>query len=225
MDAGCRGNKGRFPFNKNSGLKFRKFRVLNGTVHCGCTDPTQATARFVMVASQHTHNYALKVKSRYCLYPKEHSTVEKGWWKTKGRGILFPVESIWMQVKVKNSCELKRSVSQNIRTIRSNSWNCTVNKFGVLGNLYSTRLCCIHFTLIDKLLWLNIVDRFQTNNTLILTDFNTIVAWLRTLFFTYVSCCVSYLTLLMANIKNRKKLQLIQTIWDVMLYSQHFTFH
>ena len=29
----------------------------------------------------------------------------------------------------------------------------------------------------------------------------------------------------MANIKNQKKLQLIQTIWDVMLYSQHFTFH
>ena len=152
MDAGCRGNKGCFPFNKNSGLKFRKFRVLSGTVHCGCTDPTQATERFVMVTSQHTHNYALKVKSRYCLYPKEHSTVEKGWWKTKGRGILFRVENIWMQVKVKNSCELKRSVSQNIRTIRSNSWNCTVNKFGVLGNLYSARLCCIHFTLIDKLL-------------------------------------------------------------------------
>ena len=151
MDAGCRGNKGHFPFNKNSTLKFRKFRVLNGTVHCGCTDPTEATARFVNVAL-HTHNYALKVKSRYRLYPKEHSTVEKGWWKTKGRGILFCVESMWMQVKVKNSCELKRSVSQNIRTIRSNSWNCTVNKFGVLGNLYSARLCCIRFTLIDKLL-------------------------------------------------------------------------
>ena len=29
----------------------------------------------------------------------------------------------------------------------------------------------------------------------------------------------------MANIKNRKKLQLIQTIWDVMLYSQYFTIH
>ena len=40
-----------------------------------------------------------------------------------------------------------------------------------------------------------------------------------------MSCCVSYWTLLMANIKNRKKMQLIQTIWDVMLYSQHFTFH
>ena len=43
--------------------------------------------------------------------------------------------------------------------------------------------------------------------------------------FTYVSCWVSYLSLLMANIKNRKKLQLIQTIWDVMLYSHYFTFH
>ena len=44
-----------------------------------------------------------------------------------------------------------------------------------------------------------------------------------------MSCCVSYLTLLIANIKNRKKLQLIQTrfqtIWDVGLYSQHFAFH
>ena len=60
----------------------------------GCTDPTQATARFVIVASQHTHNYALKEKSKYCLYPKEHSTVEKGRWKTKGGGILFRVESL-----------------------------------------------------------------------------------------------------------------------------------
>ena len=78
------GDRGRFPFNKNSnpGLKFRKLHVLNGTVHSGCTDPTQATARFVIVASQHTHNYALKEKSKYCLYPKEHSTVEKGRWKT-----------------------------------------------------------------------------------------------------------------------------------------------
>ena len=98
-----------------------------------------------IVASQHTHNHALKEKSKYCLYPKEHSTVEKGRWKTKGGGILFCVESLWMQVKVKTSCELKRYVPQNIRTIRSNSWNCTVNKFVVLANLYSARLCCIHF--------------------------------------------------------------------------------
>ena len=79
---------------KNSGLKFRKLPVLNGTVHSCCTDPTQATARFVIVASQHTHNYAPKEKSKYCLYPKEHSTVEKGRWKTKGVGILFRVESL-----------------------------------------------------------------------------------------------------------------------------------
>ena len=145
---------GRFPFNKNSGLKFRKRHVLNGTVHSGCADPTQATVRFVVLASQQTHNHAPKEKRKYCLYPKEHSTVEKGRWKTKGRGILFRVESLCMQVKVKNSCELKRYVSQNIRTIRSNSWNCTVNKFCVLVNLYSARLCCIHFSLIDKLLLL-----------------------------------------------------------------------
>ena len=43
---------------------------------------------------QHTHNYALKEKSKYCLYPKEHSTVKKGRWKTKGGGILFRVESL-----------------------------------------------------------------------------------------------------------------------------------
>ena len=43
------GKYGRFPFNKNSGLKFRKFYVFNGTVHSGCTDPTQATARLVIV--------------------------------------------------------------------------------------------------------------------------------------------------------------------------------
>ena len=45
-----------------------------------------------------------------------------------------------MQVKVKNSCELKRYVSQNIRTIRSNSWNCTVNKFGALASTAVKRL-------------------------------------------------------------------------------------
>ena len=40
---------GRFGFNKNSALKFRKFHVPNGTVHSDCTDPTQATARLVIV--------------------------------------------------------------------------------------------------------------------------------------------------------------------------------
>ena len=122
----------------------------NGTFRLHRPDPSHRA--FCIVASQQTQNYTLKEKSKYWLYPKEHSTVEKGRWKTKGGGIVFRVESLWMQVKVKNSCELKRYVSQNIRTIRSNSWNCTVNKFGVLANLYSARLCCIHFSLIDKLL-------------------------------------------------------------------------
>ena len=73
----------RFPINK-----VRKFHVLNGTVQSGCTDPTLATARFVIMASRQTQNYALKEKSKYCLYPKDHSAVEKGRWKTKGGGIL-----------------------------------------------------------------------------------------------------------------------------------------
>ena len=45
----CQRNLGRFPFSKNSGLKFRKFHVLSGTVHSGCIDPTEATARLVIV--------------------------------------------------------------------------------------------------------------------------------------------------------------------------------
>ena len=34
---------------QNSGLKFRKFHVPSGTVHSGCIDLTQATARLVIV--------------------------------------------------------------------------------------------------------------------------------------------------------------------------------
>ena len=45
----CQRNLGRFPFSKNYGLKFRKFHVPSGTVHSGCTDPNQGTARLVIV--------------------------------------------------------------------------------------------------------------------------------------------------------------------------------
>ena len=45
------GEWGRFPFNKNSGLKFQKFHMPNGTVPSGCTDPTQATTRLVIFIS------------------------------------------------------------------------------------------------------------------------------------------------------------------------------
>ena len=31
---------------------WRKFHLPNGTVHCGCTDPTQATARVIVLASR-----------------------------------------------------------------------------------------------------------------------------------------------------------------------------
>ena len=39
----------RFPFNKNFGLKIRKFHVPNGTVHSGFTDPFQATGCLLIV--------------------------------------------------------------------------------------------------------------------------------------------------------------------------------
>ena len=41
--------RGAFQSTKNSGLNFRKFHVPNGMIHSGCTDPTQATARLVIV--------------------------------------------------------------------------------------------------------------------------------------------------------------------------------
>ena len=41
--------QGRFPFSKNSCLKFQKFHAPNGTIHFACTDPTQAAARSVIV--------------------------------------------------------------------------------------------------------------------------------------------------------------------------------
>ena len=81
-----------------------------------------------------------------------------------------------------------------------------------------------------------IVDRFQTNNTLIYShglSYN--VAWYKHLWFkvqflsiAFVSCSVymhSCVTRLISNINNRNKLQLMQIIWNVMLYSHHFTFH
>ena len=41
--------QGRFPFSKNSCLKFQKFHASNGTVHFASTDPTQAAARSVIL--------------------------------------------------------------------------------------------------------------------------------------------------------------------------------
>ena len=138
---------GRFPFHKNSGLKFRKLHVRNGTVHSGCRTRPKPPRVLVLWPRSRLTNYTLKEKSKYCLYPQEHSTVEKGRCKTKGGGILFRVESLWKQVKVKNSRELKRYDSQNIRTIRSNSWNCTVNKFGVLAKFVFSQALLYSFQL------------------------------------------------------------------------------
>ena len=78
--------RGRFPFNKNSGFKFRKLHVLKGTVHYGCTVPTQATARFVLVASQQTQNYTLKEKSNTVYIVKNTRLSKRGGGKLKAEG-------------------------------------------------------------------------------------------------------------------------------------------
>ena len=46
-------------FDKNYGLRIRKFHVPNRTVHSGCTDPTQATARLV-ICKQDTNRALMK---------------------------------------------------------------------------------------------------------------------------------------------------------------------
>ena len=46
-------------FDKNFGLRIRKFYVPNRTVHSGCTDPTQATARLV-ICKQDTNRALMK---------------------------------------------------------------------------------------------------------------------------------------------------------------------
>ena len=62
----------------------------NSTFRLHRPDPSHRA--FVIVASQQTQNYTLKEKRKHCF--KEHSTVEKERWKTKGGGIPFRVESL-----------------------------------------------------------------------------------------------------------------------------------
>ena len=150
--------------------------------------------RYIPVAQtrpKHTYNYALKEKSKYCLYPKEHSTVSEGkkflWIETirfsecsndskqflelyagtaEGEGLvgprphhffappppLFANQILWFYSFFrfsiwKNYFQLS---ALPLFTLLRGPWY--GNKFGVLANLYSARFCCIHFSLIDKLL-------------------------------------------------------------------------
>ena len=76
-----------------------------------------------------------------------------------------------------------------------------------------------------------IVERFHTNNTLIYSYWLLYnVAWykhLNVFWFKvqFLSIALNSSRVVLSNINHRNKLQLIQTIWNAMLYSQHFTFH
>ena len=93
------------------------------------------------------------------------------------------------------------------------------------------------FRSLQRLRALNfILDRYQTNNTLIYSHrllYN--VAWYKHYFgskFSFYrspSCRVALYARLFdtinVNYQQSNKLQVMQIIWNVMLYSQHFTFH
>ena len=93
----CVVEQGRFPFKKNSGLKFRKFHVPNVTVHSGCTHPTQATARLVIVLvsriqkSGTGNNNFVKWKGtfRSISFPEHPLLLSSGW--GNGRRLGIPV--------------------------------------------------------------------------------------------------------------------------------------
>ena len=76
----------RFPFNKNSGLKFtcRKFHVSNHV--SGCTDSTQATARLVIVLVIRIQNSGTGnnnfIKRPYSRYSPSLNAL-KDWWRKK----------------------------------------------------------------------------------------------------------------------------------------------
>ena len=54
-------DRGRFPFTKNSGLKFWKFHVpLGGTVHTGCIDVTETTEGLIRAK----YNTRAKIKQK-----------------------------------------------------------------------------------------------------------------------------------------------------------------
>ena len=63
-----------------------------------------------------------------------------------------------MEMKVKNSRELKRYVSQNIS---SHSWNSTVNKVGVLAKFVFSQALLNCICLIDKLLSFLVIKSFS----------------------------------------------------------------
>ena len=105
------GIQGRLPFNKNSGLKFRKFHVPNGTVHSGCTDPTQTSPRLGIVRVSRIQKSGTGdnnfVKWKGTFRSNQPKWADRSKWTTfKGGPIIFrsnrteTVRSIWFQTKI-----------------------------------------------------------------------------------------------------------------------------
>ena len=118
------------PFNKNSGLKFRKFHVPNGTVHSGCTAPTQAGYKRAVLGTTILSN---KMERDISVRPTE---------------ITGPVKvdhlQSWSRTFRSDQIEMVRSIQLSI-------W-CTSRNFRNFG-LNGKRLTCLLFWTRSSVFW------------------------------------------------------------------------
>ena len=118
------------PFNKNSGLKFRKFHVPNGTAHSGCTAPTQAGYKRAVLGTTILSN---KMERDISVRPTE---------------ITGPVKvdhlQSWSRTFRSDQIEMVRSIQLSIWCINGNFRN-----FGLNGK----RLTCLLFWTRSSVFW------------------------------------------------------------------------
>ena len=116
--------------------------------------------------------------------------------KQRLKMIWYAREALWTSL-ILNSMEIQSFTHSNVRVLWTLSWT--------------------GFRQIIP--WFNLTDFWYKH----LFD----LFWFKVQFYRSPSCryMYSYLTRLMWNINNLNRLQLMQIIWNVMLYSQHFTFH
>ena len=116
-----------FPFNANSGLKFRKVHVSNGKVHSGCTDPTQATALLVIVLVRRIQKSGTGdnnfVKWKGTFRSNQPKWEDRSKWTTfKGGPIILrsnrteTVRSIWFQTEISGILGWMESTPNAIET-------------------------------------------------------------------------------------------------------------
>ena len=104
-----------FPFNRNCGSKFRKLHVLNGMVHFGCTDPTQATARLVIVLESRIQKSGTAWGQQFCQTERDISV-----WPTEmTRPVRVDHLQSWSRKFRSGQTEMVRSIWCTNRNVRN----------------------------------------------------------------------------------------------------------